>query len=117
MMKQQEYYQALENLVNLKFNLLNRTVDAVRDQEISNYPIIVVSQQSIEIGVPLSNQSNLTWYINVSTLEELVVKNIISEEKIDDFRKLYKAKSPEKQYCFFLIDDDNANFVFHPRKG
>ncbi|MBT8220729.1 MAG: hypothetical protein KJP00_12940 [Bacteroidia bacterium] len=118
MMKtQEEYYQALENLIDLKYNLLNRTVDAVRDQDVSNYPIIVVSHQPIEIGIPLSNQSNLTWHINASTLEEMVVKNVIVESKVDEFRKLYNSKTPEKHYCFFLVDDEDANFVFHPRKG
>lgn len=116
-MTQEEYYEALEKLINLKFNLLNRTVDAIRDQDVSNYPIIVVSQHPIEIGIPLSNQNNLTWHINASTLEEMVVKNVISESKVDDFRKLYNSKSPDKHYCFFLVDTEAANFVFHPRKG
>ena len=115
-MIEEKYFESLQKIVNLKFNLLNRTIDSIKDQEISNYPIIVVSPVEVEIGVPLSNQANLDWYINASTLEELVVKNVVAEEKVDDFRTLYKSKG-SNQYCFFFVEGDSATFVFHPKKG
>lgn len=115
-MAEEKFYEALTKIVNLKYNLLNRTLASVIDQEISKYPIIIVSPVAVEIGVPLSNQANLEWHINASTLEELYTKNVVAKEKIDDFRTLYKSKS-EKQYCFFFVEEEGATFIFHPKKG
>jgi len=115
-MAEEKYFEALQKIVSLKFNLLNRAISSIKDQEISNYPIIVVSPVPVEIGVALSNQENLEWHINASTLEELVVKNVVVKDKVDDFRELYKSKA-EKQYCFFLVEGESATFVFHPKKG
>lgn len=115
-MAEEKFYDALTKIVNLKYNLLNRAIASITDQEISNYPIIVVSALPIEIGVPLSTQANLEWHINASTLEELYSKNVVAKDKVDDFRALYKSKS-EKQYCFFFVEPENATFIFHPKKG
>lgn len=116
MQEDNKYYQAITKIVSLKSDLLNQTIMAILDQEISNYPIIVVSALPIEIGVSLSRQANVEYHIHATTLEEMVVKNIFTKEKIDDFRKLYKEKSSQ-HYCFFLLDMSGANFVFHPKKG
>lgn len=115
-MTEEKFYEALTKIVNLKYNLLNRTIASVIDQEISKYPIIVVSPVPVEIGVPLSSQANLEWHINASTLEELYSKNVVAKEKVDDFRDLYKSKS-EKNYCFFYVEAESATFIFHPKKG
>lgn len=115
-MSGEKYYEVLQKIVRLKYDLLNKAIEAIKDQEISNYPIIVVSPVPVELGVALSNQTNLEWHINASTLEELVVKNVVAESKVDEFRKLYKSKAAS-QYCFFLIEESSANFVFHPKKS
>lgn len=114
-MAEEKYFEALQKIVSLKFNLLNRAIASVKDQDISNYPIIVVSPVPVEIGVPLSNQENLEWHVNATTLEELVVKNVVIKDKVDNFRELYKSKT-ETQYCFFLVEGESATFVFHPKK-
>ena len=51
-MAEEKYFEALQKIVNLKYNLLNRAIESVQDQEISNYPIIVISPVPIEVGVP-----------------------------------------------------------------
>ncbi len=115
-MAEEKYFEALQKIVSDKFTLLNQTVASILDQEISNYPIIVVSPVLVEIGVPLPHSTNEGWNINASTLEELVVKNVVNKDKVDDFRELYKSKS-EAQYCFFFVEGESATFVFHPKKG
>jgi len=115
-MAKEKYFEDLQKIVTLKFNLLNRAIASIQDQEISNYPIIVISPVPVEIGVPLSSQANIQWHINASTLEELVVKNVVVKDKVDDFRTLYKSKA-DTQYCFFLVEGESATFVFHPKKG
>jgi len=115
-MAEEKFYEALTKIVDLKYDLLNRAITSVIDQEISKYPIIVVSPVPVEIGVPLSNQEHLEWHVNASTLEELYSKNVVAKDKVDDFRTLYKSKA-EKQYCFFYVEAESATFIFHPKKG
>jgi len=92
-MAEEKFYEALTKIVDLKYDLLNRAITSVIDQEISKYPIIVVSPVPVEIGVPLSNQEHLEWHVNASTLEELYSKNVVAKDKVDDFRTLYKSKA------------------------
>jgi hypothetical protein len=42
----------------------------------------------------------------------MVTKNIISRDKLDGFRKIYK--SPEDFVCIFVIDETISEFVFYP---
>ncbi|NJL74411.1 MAG: hypothetical protein HC892_04550 [Saprospiraceae bacterium] len=53
------------------------------------------------------------WSINISSLEEFVVKQLIEVHKIDDFRRVYK--DPKHHLCFFVLSELGATFNFIPR--
>jgi len=65
------------------------------------------------IAIKKELKSDQDWLINASTLEEFVTKQIILNEKVSDFKKIYK--SPDQHLCLFLIEKSGATFVFLPR--
>lgn len=88
--------------------------DAIIDQEVTKYPIFVVHQHDLEIGVSLLKEEVISqWKIQASSLEEFVSKQIIEQNKVDSFRTVYK--SPDKFFCLFVISELGAKFIFIPR--
>ena len=97
------------------FEVFDKAIATILDQEVSKYPIFVLSKEPISIGVPLINQvkDNIVWSVNVSTLEEFAGKQLIQMDKVDDFRSIFK--DPDTHYCFFIIENKEAQFVFIPK--
>ncbi len=95
--------------------VLSKAADTVINEDVSKYPIFVVHQHQVDMGIPLivmeENQSK--WSINVSTLEEFVTKQIIQIDKIDEFRKVYKEA--EGELCLFVLSELGATFIFLPK--
>ena len=93
--------------------ILTKVSDTIRSEDISNYPIIVVSQKEMIIGVPVfdANTAEKEGFIYASSLEEFHTKGIITQEKIDDFRNLYRSHNNEL-CCFAPNDEGGAQFVF-----
>lgn len=97
-------------------NVLREAAQTVINEEVSNYPIFVAHQYSLNVGLPLiaREQSASNWSFNATTLEELATKNIIEQPKIDPFRQLYKSKPVETFVCVFVVEEDQGEFVFYP---
>lgn len=92
--------------------ILKETTTSILDNEISKYPIYVVHKEDVKVGINIIDRNTTTanWSIEASTLEEFVVKNLIHQPKVEDFRKTYK--NPEDFVCFFLISEMGAQFIF-----
>jgi hypothetical protein len=106
----------LEALDNLKANdkkIITAALDLVRNDGISNYPILIAFDKHItyELGLPLG-LFHESLEFNISTLEELFVKNIVNQEKVNNFRAVFNHKS--EHICVLIISDDLADFVFYP---
>jgi hypothetical protein len=84
------------------------------DTAVSKYPIFVAHQTAgVGIGKQILSHPSLNtqWSINASVLEEFIKKNIITREKLADFRATYK--DPDDYMCVFVMMPDGANsFVF-----
>jgi hypothetical protein len=100
------------NVGNLEDQLIAH-METVKNEGISNYPILIASQEDfpVEIGVPAQLPEGI-WDYRVTTLEELYTKNMVSKEKVDDFRSLYNHKSAH--FCVLLINGVHTEFVFIP---
>jgi len=96
---------------------MEKAQQAILDQEISKYPIFVVHQHEVEMGVLLidGNKLGLLWSVHASTLEEFVSKQIIQPEKIDSFTQVYKDTN--QYFCCFVLSELGANFIFLPKKN
>lgn len=109
-----KYYQLEEELKPFA-EAMGKAADAILDQDVSNYPIFVVHQYEVDIGIPLlvKGPEGPGWSVNASTLEELATKKIIEMSRVDNFRKVYK--NPEAYLCLFVLSELGANFIFIPR--
>ncbi|MBK8489591.1 MAG: hypothetical protein IPL49_01485 [Saprospirales bacterium] len=95
---------------------MSQAVDTILEQEVSKYPIMVVHQHEIELGIPFIHREEVkgNWSVNASTLEEFVAKRIINENMVDHFRSVYK--DPEQELCLFLLSELGATFIFLHRE-
>jgi hypothetical protein len=100
---------------------LRRAATTVIDEKVSNYPIFVAyAGDEVEnmpgifvLEVPTDRQ--LVWTVNVTTLEELVARQVVKQEKVDPFRKVYREKADE--FCFLIIDEAGGRFGFLPTRS
>ena len=107
-------YLQLEKELSPYKNMMKEVTQSILDQEITKYPIFVVHQHDLEIGVTLTDESYPgVWKIQASSLEEFVSKQLIEENKIDSFRTIYK--NPNKFFCLFVISELGAKFIFLPQ--
>jgi hypothetical protein len=108
----QHVLKTLEKLFKKYRVVLSKAADTIRLQNVSNYPIFVASQEDIEIGIPLLRREQIDnqWLINASTLEEFNAKQIITTDRIDDFRHLYKSHGED--ICIFAYTEGVGKFLF-----
>ena len=106
----------LENELSLYKKMMEEAVDMLLQNEITNYPIFVAHQQEFEMGIVLADREKVqgNWTIHITTLEEFVSKQIINQNKVNDFKATYK--NPESFLCVFVLSELGAQFIFLPRK-
>ncbi len=96
---------------------MGSAADTILDQDVSSYPLFVVHQHTVDIGIPLISRSDEedgpAWSINASTLEELATKKIIEMARVERFQEVYK--DPREHLCLFVLSDLGANFMFIAR--
>lgn len=108
-------YMQLQFELQPYLEIMMKAADTIMVKDVSRYPILVIHQQQIELGVPVivREKKNSKWSIHASTLEEFAMKQVISADKIEDFQGVYK--DPNQYLCLFVISELGANFIFIPR--
>ena len=114
-MSNEEKFIAIKQAIQPYKRRLAQAADTIIDENVSSYPIFVVHQLSLEVGIKLVSRNGETdkWNIHASTLEEFVAKQLIASDKVDDFKKVYK--NPQQMLCLFVLSDAGATYVFLPR--
>ncbi|MBX2875916.1 MAG: hypothetical protein KTR30_27595 [Saprospiraceae bacterium] len=114
-MNEENQYKAIEKALAPHQKLMEQAADTILDQEVSAYPIFIIHQLNVEIGVILvsKEEGKAEWSVHASTLEELVTKQIIQMDKVDNFRQVYK--DPREHLCLFTLSEMGATFIFLPR--
>lgn len=113
--------QSLDHLTQVDESLarhaqqIDGAIDAVLDQSVTNYPILVWQRGAeLEIGALLIAEANPgNWEVRMTTLEELATKNIMRADRVKGFREVFA--DARKQYCLFVIGEQGAQFAFRPR--
>ncbi len=120
MKKEAEKYSAekflmLEQELSIYKNVMFDASQVIIDQDVSEYPIFVAHQQHMEIGLLIAEKGKVkgNWNIHASTLEELVYKQIIKEDNIEEFKKVFR--NPADNVCIFVLSELGAQFVFLQR--
>ncbi len=94
--------------------ILRKASQSVQDQSVSLYPIFAVHKHELLLGIPIidRDKNGSNWSFNISSMEEFITKGIIQEQKLEEFKKVYK--NPNKYCCLFVCEEDGASFVFSP---
>ncbi len=98
---------------------LAEVANTVKDEDVSNYPVFLAypeEEQTIGLGLSLfrvPSQGQMAWALHLTTLEELVSKQVVLPEKVDDFRALYKKSADD--LCLLIFVDAAARFGFLPK--
>lgn len=108
------YKQLEKELAGYK-KILSEAAEVIQDQDVSKFPIFVIHQNIVDIGINIVNTevAKGNWSVNASTLEEFVTKQIIAEEKVEDFQSLYRSHHDD--LCLFALSELGANFIFLPK--
>lgn len=114
-MKEKIQYKLLEKELDSYRKALTQAADTILEQGVSNYPIFVIHQHSVDIGIQMVDKEKVAgnWSVNASSLEEFVTKQIVKQEKLQDFKTLLKEHPNE--LCLFVLSELGAEFVFLPR--
>lgn len=105
----------LERELKPYMEVMGTAADAIVEKGISDYPVLVIHQQQIELGIPVVKRDEVegNWSVNASTLEEFVMKNVIQQDKTEDFQSIYK--DPSEYLCLFILSELGAQFIFVKR--
>jgi len=109
-------FKLLEEELRSYKKALSQAADTILDERVSNYPIFVAHKGEASLGIPIIKQEEVSgnWSINASSLEEFTAKKLIREDRLDDFKAVYK--DPEEWLCLFVVDETGAHFIFLPRQ-
>jgi hypothetical protein len=105
-------FKQVENRIKQFKSICTKALQTVVEQDVSLYPVLVAHRPDVILGIPLLSATQIgdDFALRVSTLEELVTKQIVSTEHLPTFQKLYRQHS--KRFCVLVIDDQSADFVF-----
>ena len=105
-------YKRMEKELGGYKKILSEAASVIQDQDVSKFPIFVIHQNIVDIGINIVDKEAVqgNWSVNASTLEEFVTKQIITEEKVEDFQALYR--SHQDDLCLFALSELGANFIF-----
>jgi hypothetical protein len=108
-------FKALENDLLPYHQVLLDAADIIVELGVSRYPILIVHQQELALGVVVVEREKVSgdWSVNASTLEEFITHQLIAADRVADFRKLHEKRPAH--LCLFVITEFGANFVFLPR--
>lgn len=86
----------------------------LRARKISEFPIFPIAKNQIPVGQLLLGKKEVAteWNYHFSFLEEFQQRMLVTEDKLEDFKKNYK--DPEEFCCLFVVDDEFTNFVYIP---
>ncbi|HBH22867.1 MAG TPA: hypothetical protein DDY13_05530 [Cytophagales bacterium] len=86
----------------------------IRKRGFSEYPIFPISRTEIPIGKLLFNRTDVDtrWNYYATYLDEFLQRELISDDKLDDFVGTYK--DPDEFCCLFVVDQEFTNFLYIP---
>lgn len=78
------------------------------------FPIFAICKVEQAVGQLLLDKKDLRldWFYYASFLDEFVQRELVTQEKEEDFKKTYK--DPDEYCCLFVVDEEFTNFVYIP---
>ncbi|MBL0911209.1 MAG: hypothetical protein IBJ09_02465 [Bacteroidia bacterium] len=116
MQENSTWTEQAEAVLQRTWSELQSCAAAILDDNISNFPVFILSRQPVALGENISDrftEDDLDGYfITASTAEDLIKARIIEAEKAKMFVASYK--SPRTHACVLAIGDDGGGFIYFP---
>lgn len=112
---EQQILSNLEADIKVLKKELNETLKAIVDGGYSKYPILLAHEENIAIAQKVIDRKDhqTHFHISASTMEEMVARKIIMEDKASDFERRFKANLDK--FCVLLVHPESMKFVFASR--
>jgi hypothetical protein len=112
---EQELLQSLDGDIKLLKKELNETVKAIVDGGYSNFPILLAHEEEIAIAQKVIDKKEYktSFSFSASTMEELVARKIILDEKKSAFEKQFTTQSDS--FCILLVHKESMKFIFRKK--
>jgi hypothetical protein len=83
-------------------------------QGFSHYPVFIATEAEVKLGELILDKNDYaaTFNIYASTMEEMLERGLIEENKKQNFVSNYK--DPRKFMCVLLVSNGVASIVFYP---
>jgi hypothetical protein len=109
---EQELLQTLDGDIKMLKKELNETVKAIVDGDYSKFPILLAHEEDIAIAQKVidNKEYKTSFSFSASTMEELVARNIILDDKKEAFEKQFLAQ--KDSFCILLVHKESMKFVF-----
>ncbi|PCJ65589.1 MAG: hypothetical protein COA58_09275 [Bacteroidetes bacterium] len=109
---EKEILLSLESDIKALSKELKETVTAIIDGGYSKFPILLAHSEDITIAQKVidKNTHNSVFNFSASTLEEMVTRKIILNDKKMEFKA--KMKSNSDSFCILLVHSESMRFVF-----
>lgn len=93
---------------------LKETSYQVRSRNFSKYPIFIVSDKEVDLGVLLFDRKDFStvYQYRAGFLENFLENEMIGKESKELFIENYK--NPDEYCCLFVLDNEFAGFVYLP---
>lgn len=113
-MKQELIPDSLLDALKAYSPTLVQAIKTILQEKVTKYPILVAVRDYAKIGVPviLGEDHKKEWNINMSSAEEFFTKKIMTQEAVDQFRKVYK--DPLRFFCVFLVETEEIKMIYVP---
>lgn len=114
--KETEILRKLELDVKAFADQLKETRDAIVAGGYSEYPVLIAHYEEIGIAQKVIDKELFTsnFHYSASTLEELVQRKIVMEERKEGLEKAIKSKTDSA--CILLLHPEVMKFIFTPLK-
>jgi hypothetical protein len=111
----EEIYKSLHDDLEICRDYIRQIAMGMIKGSVSKYPIFIATRETdFDLGLPIisRNDFDISWNFSASHLEDFVNKGIVSKNKVEEFKKTYKA--PEQYMCVFVAEEGSMSFVFMP---
>ncbi|MDH5602517.1 MAG: hypothetical protein OEY51_01175 [Cyclobacteriaceae bacterium] len=94
--------------------ILKEAAYQIKVRGFSDYPVFALSKTEIPIGQLLIDKKDMgiEWSVYASYLDELVQREIVASDKVENFKNTYK--NIDEFCCLFVADQAFTSFVFIP---
>lgn len=112
--QEQEILSTLEGDIKTLKEPLKETITEIVSQGYSNYPILIAHIEDMNFADKIIDKSlfNTAFHFSASTLEAMLSKGIILEDRREAFEE--KIKASEGSACILLLHPEVMKFVFFP---